>query len=730
MSGRILLPLAAALSLAMLAAAVVFQARAREELAESRDAMARAAERLQGEVDRLRREQEPYAFELFDAREEAARVKDELRAALHDTYFASVTAFDLARHGPDPDAALAHLGRCPVELRGWEWDRRRLVGELLLSELEAHDGTVLALALSADGTRLASASADATVTLWTPPSVDADDYLVGHEDDVLDVALSRDGAWVATGSSDETVRLWSFDEAEEAWVGEGHLGRVWAVAFDPAGTRVASVSSDATVRVWERATGALEHELEGHGDGVNDVAFAADGAYVVSVSDDGDVRLWSTADGAEHAVLEEHTDWVRAVAVDPTDDRRFVTGGDDERLLTWELDDEGSARLADVRSLGASLAALSFDPAGGLWVATDDGAILGLAHVDGGWEERRRLVRELPSDDVVSDGARVAFCGDDELVRLWTAEPPEPTWSFQAAPGRAVRALVANDDDTLLVTGGSDRMVRLWDGSTGELLRELEGHRREVQALALSPFAELLASGSRDREVLLWDVRTGEQVGRFEDCGAAIEGLAFTKEGEQLVAVLSNGSQRVWDVERRELVHERPGPASGVLAAVLTPGRDALWAAVGGVVRAWAPLTGERVFSAREPALGLVNSLAADRYTDLVAAGSDSGELFVWGRSDGEPVLRRTTNVAGRPLALAFDPEGRRLVTGSSHGVLQVWNRTGTIELLRVDLVPGADDTEIEVVRFSADGARLYCADRMGRVFVLESDLDAWLETR
>ena len=61
-------------------------------------------------------------------------------------------------------------------------------------------------------------------------------------------------------------------------------------------------------------------------------------------------------------------------------------------------------------------------------------------------------------------------------------------------------------DSRLLAAGGDDRIVRVYNAETGELLSSSRAHDRFITCMAFSPDGKLIATGSGDRTVKLWDV--------------------------------------------------------------------------------------------------------------------------------------------------------------------------------------------------------------------------------
>jgi len=61
-------------------------------------------------------------------------------------------------------------------------------------------------------------------------------------------------------------------------------------------------------------------------------------------------------------------------------------------------------------------------------------------------------------------------------------------------------------DGRRVVSGSSDKTLRVWDLASGRLLHTLEGHRTAVQAVAVTPDGRFAVSGSSDGTLRVWDI--------------------------------------------------------------------------------------------------------------------------------------------------------------------------------------------------------------------------------
>jgi cytochrome c len=145
-----------------------------------------------------------------------------------------------------PDGSLAVSGS--FDTSAIRWSLTRNAAEQVL---RFHDGAVNAVAFLQDG-RVATAGEDARIALWRAGEQTPGAVLEGHQAPVVGLALSPDGSTLASASWDHTVRLWPLTGGAPR-VLEGHQQNVNGVAFTPDGTSVVSVGYDASLRVWPLA---------------------------------------------------------------------------------------------------------------------------------------------------------------------------------------------------------------------------------------------------------------------------------------------------------------------------------------------------------------------------------------------------------------------------------------------------------------------------------------------
>ncbi len=118
------------------------------------------------------------------------------------------------------------------------------------------------------------------------------------------------------------------------------------------------------------------------------------------------------------------------------------------------------------------------------------------------------------------------------------------------------------------MSGGSDRIVRLWELATGRCLRELTGHEDAVSAVAAG--ASLLASAGRDGTLRVWGIADGRCLATLRSHAGRVLALALSEPQSRLVSAGDDGVVRDWGLRSHALVRSYASHAQTVQALALS----------------------------------------------------------------------------------------------------------------------------------------------------------------
>ncbi|KAI9823920.1 MAG: Transcription initiation factor TFIID subunit 5 [Thelocarpon impressellum] len=268
-------------------------------------------------------------------------------------------------------------------------------------------------------------------------------------DGITCLDFSQDNLLVAAGTEDSYIRVWSLDGTKlESIIPPrpnqeppsnsrrliGHSGPVYAVSFSPAIARgstdpsvpptspryLVSSSADKTIRLWSVDAWACMVIFKGHDQPVWDVTWGPYGHYFLTGSHDKTARLWSTDHIAFLRMFVGHDQDVDTVAFHPNSAYVF-TGSSDKTVRMWAVTTGTAVRLFTGHT--GNVTSLACSPDGKVLASADDAGSIIL------WD--------------LASGRRKKRMRGHSKGGIWSL-----SWCVES---------------TVLVSGGADGTVRVWD---------------------------------------------------------------------------------------------------------------------------------------------------------------------------------------------------------------------------------------------------------------------------
>ena len=295
-------------------------------------------------------------------------------------------------------------------------------------------------------------------------------------------------------------------------------GRIYDLKHSPNGDLIA-VASSIGVWIYDADSGKEIRLLQKHSDWVSSLAFSPNGKMLASCGPDG-IHLWDPHTGQHLSNLKDKELLARTEHLVFFPDGRTLVSTSDRIIRFWDVAN---------RTISKTLT-------GHTW------QILSLA--------------VSPNGKTVVSGSLVIEQQQSNGLRWWDVETGR-TMFFSTNVG-TVTALAFSPDRKILacadssLTSGDDPVIYLFDGSNGEILKTLRGHKDKITKLAFSPDGKMLVSSAWDDTIHLWDPHSGRNIHIFRGHTDGVQTLSFSPDGETFVSGSDDGTIRFWGTSTKQ----------------------------------------------------------------------------------------------------------------------------------------------------------------------------------
>lgn len=160
------------------------------------------------------------------------------------------------------------------------------------------------------------------------------------------------------------------------------------------------------------------------------------------------------------------------------------------------------------------------------------------------------------------DGRNLISASSDTTVKVWNAHKGI-CMSTLRTHRDYVKALAYARDKELVASAGLDKAIFLWDVNTLTQLTTLNntvtttsftGNRDSIYSLAMNTAGTIIVSGSTENVLRVWDTRTSNKIMKLRGHTDNVRSLLISKDGTQCLSASSDGTIRLWSLAQQRCV--------------------------------------------------------------------------------------------------------------------------------------------------------------------------------
>jgi len=497
----------------------------------------------------------------------------------------------------------------------------------ILKRFKGHKKKISAVAISANGKYLISASEDETCIIWDIISGKPLKTLVGHNEEVNSVAITPDGKIALSGSyrfcilwdteSGKVLRKLKYRNSE----GINSVAITPDARFGFTGSGAYSIDKNNSCNFWDLKKGKILRTLNCDKEEVNSVAITPDGKMFLYGSYKKIIQ-WDTESGQITQKFEINNGHFSAVAITP-DNKLVLTGSDDETCILWDV--ESGQPLKTLKGFSGRINSVALTPDGNYAISGSDGNTCIHWDLRNGQPLKVLIghTKNVTAVTLTPDGKYAVSGSEDNTCILWDLEMGQ-TEQFCFGHNSNIYNLSASLDGKMAITSGYDETYfTLWDVENKLPLRSFNDNAKKILDVNISPSGNQALSNSEDNSFILWDLKGNSPgkylIGHTKD----INSFAFTHDGKYALSCSKDETCIIWNLE-----------------------------------------TGEPDLTIKAPNLGL-NVVTSSPNGEFGIIGLDDGKCVIFELKSGK-LVKILESHNDEITAIVFTKDGKYFITGSS----------------------------------------------------------------
>lgn len=324
---------------------------------------------------------------------------------------------------------------------------------------------------------------------------------------ITSLALNAAGDHFFVGTNQSNIYLVNLASFDFEMRNTCHNSKINDVAFPSSFSKLFATASKSDIRVWQAET---RHELlriQVPNIECNCVVFAPDGKSIISGWDDGKIRAFRPQSGTlMYAINDAHRDGVTALAI-TKDSRHIVSGGQGGQVRVWEINKDTQKMVASMKEHKGRVNSLQLNANDTECVsASSDGSCIV-------WNLERfsRASCLFASTQFKAilyhpDQSQLLTTGTDRKLTYWDVTDGNPIRIMDGSDSDQLNCLDISQDGTIFVSGGGDKLIRLWGYDDGINYYVGRGHSGGIVSCRISPDQDSLVTVGDEGAIFIWAI--------------------------------------------------------------------------------------------------------------------------------------------------------------------------------------------------------------------------------
>ncbi|KAI8512301.1 Cilia- and flagella-associated protein 52 [Branchiostoma belcheri] len=330
------------------------------------------------------------------------------------------------------------------------------------------------------------------------------------EGGIKSVALRGEGHQFFVGTEKSQIYRFNFAEFTSELTRSCHFAAVRDIVFPRECSELFATCSKDDIRVWHADKGKellrisvkeLCHAID----------FMPDGKCIVSAWNDGKIRAFYPETGKEMFVINDaHPKGVTAIAC-TNGGRRIISGGGEGQVRVWDITPSYQKLVEAMKEHKASVTCIKVRKNDMECVtASSDGTCII-------WDLQRFVRNQVLFANTLfrcvnyhPDEFQVITSGTDRKIGYWEVYDGNQIRELDGSKSGAINGMDISPGGGSFVTGGDDKLIKVWKYDEGEVTHVGIGHSGDISKLKISPDQRHIVSVSTDGAILRWRYPNGQ----------------------------------------------------------------------------------------------------------------------------------------------------------------------------------------------------------------------------